>query len=191
MPRSAEFDTDSVLCAAMEKFRHNGFAGTSIKALEQATGLSSGSLYNSFGDKDAIFTRALAHYIDVVAVGRISQHLDDKPPLEGLLSYFLSLLEEPGGGSSGCLLTNSAVEFGSGDTVARPGVQAGLRLQEAALHDAVRRLLPTATDTAERAQKLLALYQGVLVLVRFGHPKEALRAMILNELNQLGDNCND
>ena len=32
--------------------------------------------------------------------------------IEGLRRLFLSLLREPDGGSSGCLITNSAVEFG-------------------------------------------------------------------------------
>ena len=60
MPRTIEFDHDQALRSAMREFRKNGFAATSIKSLEHATGLSSGSLYNSYGDKNAIFAKALA-----------------------------------------------------------------------------------------------------------------------------------
>lgn len=191
MPRPIEFELKPVLTAAMSEFRQHGFAGTSIKALERATGLSSGSLYNSFGDKDAVFVQALRHYNEVVVAGRIADHLTGKPPLAGLRGYFLSLLTEPDGGSSGCLLTNSAIEFGLGDLIIKAEISAGLQMQEQAFLSAIAALMPEATDAAARALKLLALYQGVLVLIRFGHPKPQLRAMINTELNMMTGESND
>jgi TetR/AcrR family transcriptional regulator, transcriptional repressor for nem operon len=186
MPRSIEFEIDSALCTAMSEFRRHGFEGTSIKSLEQATGLSSGSLYNSFGDKSAIFVKALSHYNRVVVMRRIEEHLLAKPPAKGLRSLFLSLLEEPAGGTSGCLLTNSAIEFGAGDSIAKNGVREGFRLLEEAFRTVVGKVYPgCGTKSEPISLKLLALYQGVLVLVRFGHPKPTLRKMITNELDTL------
>ena len=191
MPRPIEFEVKPVLTAAMSEFRQHGFAGTSIKALERATGLSSGSLYNSFGDKDAVFVQALRHYNEVVVARRIADHLTGKPSLAGLRGYFLSLLDEPDGGSSGCLLTNSAIEFGLGNPIIKAELSAGFQMQEQAFLTALTALLPEATDAAPRALKLLALYQGVLVLIRFGHPKPQLRAMINTELNTMTGEKND
>ncbi|WP_374200826.1 transposase domain-containing protein [Inquilinus sp. Marseille-Q2685] len=39
-------------------FRREGFGGVSIKALEAATGLTSGSIYNAYGDKDGLYRAA-------------------------------------------------------------------------------------------------------------------------------------
>jgi TetR/AcrR family transcriptional regulator, transcriptional repressor for nem operon len=191
VPRTIEFELEPTLGAVMNVFRSQGFSGTSIKNLEQATGLSSGSLYNSFGDKNAIFAAALSHYNRVVVAARIAEHLAECPPMQALRGYFLSLLDEPGGGSSGCLLTNSAVEFGLGDSFAKEDLQAGFRLQKEAFLKVVSELFPDARDVPEKALKLFALYQGILVLIRFGHSKADLRAMIINELNFLKGREND
>ncbi len=191
MARTIEFDTEQVLMAAMTAFRHHGFANTSIKALERATGLSSGSLYNSFGDKDAIFARALAHYNEAVVAQRIAANLTGRPAKTGLRDLFLSLLEEPDGGSSGCLLTNSAIEFGTEDSAANSLVSSGFAQQQAAFRTAVAELLPHTSAAPQHALKLLALYQGILVLVRSGHSKIQLRAMIINELETLAGAEND
>ena len=46
----------------MVVFWRQGFAGTSIADLVEATGLQRQSLYNTFGDKQALFNAALARY---------------------------------------------------------------------------------------------------------------------------------
>jgi len=184
MPRTIEFDSDTVLSAAMHEFRRHGYAGASIKSLERATGLSSGSLYNSFGDKDELFVKALAHYNNTVVRKRIKEHLEGKPPADGIRSLFLSLLREP----DGCLLTNSAVEFGAGESVARAGVQEGLSLLENAFRAALDRLEP---NSAHMPVKLLALYQGILVLIRFGRPKRQIGELINSEINLILGEASD
>jgi len=187
MPRNIEFNSDAVLSAAMHEFRMRGYAGVSIKDLERATGLTSGSLYNSFGGKDQIFTRILEHYNEVVVRKRVKDHLETNSPLEGLRSLFMSLLEESNDETFGCLLTNTAIEFGASDSVAKSSVQEGFDILEHAFQEAVNRLEQTAFSVglAISAEKLLTLYQGVLVLVRFGRTKDQLRQLINNEFNQL------
>jgi TetR/AcrR family transcriptional regulator, transcriptional repressor for nem operon len=185
MPRSIEFEPEPALTAAMEAFRRDGYGRTSIKDLERETGLSSGTLYNSFGDKDAIFGKALSHYNQAVVTRRLEDHLVPRSSVEGLRSLFLSLLDEPGGGTSGCLLTNSAVEFGAGNAAVKDRVQAGFQIQEDALLAAVAQLPDASFDAQAQALKLFALYQGILVLIRFGYPKPKLRDMINHELDDL------
>jgi TetR/AcrR family transcriptional regulator, transcriptional repressor for nem operon len=46
MSRPKTYDEEKLLRAAMQTFRERGYGGTSIKDLEQATGLRSGSLYH-------------------------------------------------------------------------------------------------------------------------------------------------
>ena len=71
MARPRSFDEDTVLRGAMHAFRRTGFAAASVKELEEATGLSAGSIYNRFGDKHGLFDAAFAHYLQaVLEIGR-------------------------------------------------------------------------------------------------------------------------
>jgi TetR/AcrR family transcriptional repressor of nem operon len=48
----------------MQVFYRNSYLGTSSRLLQQATGLTAPSLYNSFGSKRNLFLTALQRYID-------------------------------------------------------------------------------------------------------------------------------
>src|SRR5690349_6021845 len=119
MGRPRAFDMDAALRTAMGAFRARGFEATSLKDLESLTGLGPGSLYHAFGSKEALFLAALDHYNERVVKGRIATYLKGSSPRKELRALFLSTLEEPGGTAFGCLLTNTAVEFGGrGEAVA-------------------------------------------------------------------------
>jgi AcrR family transcriptional regulator len=186
MARPKAYDDDTVLSAAMHVFRRRGYAGASIRDLEQATGLKSGSIYNGFGDKDGLFRAALAHYNTAVVRRRIDRFLPDGAGLDGLRHLFRSLLSEPDGGANGCLLTNSAIEFGAGDPIAAPGVQEGLGLLEAAFTRAIAQAAIPCS-----ALHLLAFYQGILVLVRSGRAPADLAVLIDAEFDRLAGGGDD
>ena len=189
MGRTRSYDEDAVLTGAMHAFRRKGYLAVSVRDLEDATGLKMGSIYNSFGDKAGLFDAAFAHYNRAVLQRRIDRHASLASGLHGLRDLFLSLLREPGGNSYGCLITNSAVEFGGGDGPHRC-VNEGLRTLATAFADrlAIARrdgALRDGVDPAGASVKLLALYQGILVLIRAGHDKAALKRMIVDEFDDL------
>ncbi len=62
MARPRLFDEDDVLVAARRQFNETGYHGTSVEDLSRATGLSKGSLYGAFGDKEALFQRVFEEY---------------------------------------------------------------------------------------------------------------------------------
>lgn len=189
MGRTRDYDEDTVLTGAMHAFRRRGYEGASIRDLEVETGLKAGSIYNSFGDKAGLFSAAFAHYNRTVLHGRLARFAPPERGLEGLRDLFLSLLEEPDGARLGCLITNSAVELG-GQGKPHPGVDEGLCMLETAL---VARLTAARNDGKLRAgaepsvaaAKLLALYQGILVLVRAGYAPGRLRKLINQEFDNL------
>lgn len=183
MPRPKAYDEDAVLSAAMDTFRVRGYGATSIKDLEQATGLRSGSLYHGYRDKEGLFEAALAHYNNTVVGARIERYLPPGAGVGGLRRMFRSLLKEPDGGRHGCLLTNSAIELAGADNALRSGVDAGLGL----LQQAFERVLVEARAAGEvspqlnppaAALRLLVLYQGLLVLIRGGRPDRELAPLI-------------
>lgn len=190
MARSRSYDESEVLTGAMHAFRRSGYSGVSIPELEVATGLSAGSIYNSFGDKRGIFLAAFAHYLKAVLDRRIATFAKPANGLSGLRQLFLSLLREPNGETFGCLITNSAIEFGSDDVVSEQTVRKGFEILQRLFVDrlaaakAANRLRGDVDPNIE-AVRLLALYQGVLVLIRAGYEPRMIRHAIDLEFDNL------
>jgi AcrR family transcriptional regulator len=184
--RLLEFDETRALSAAMHAFRRLGYHGVSIKTLEAETGLSSGSIYNSFGGKNAVFQRVLSHYNDTVVDKRISEHLSNAEPIEGLITLFESLLDEPDDAAFGCLLTNSAIEFSGSDTIASAEIRQGFERFLSAFRTALMTVRGADPDAVGRTSlRLLAYYQGLLVLIRHGYDKATLRDTIKSEIKDI------
>jgi TetR/AcrR family transcriptional regulator, transcriptional repressor for nem operon len=62
--RPREFNETEVLDRALSAFWARGYDATSIEHLVEATGLGRASLYGAFGDKEQLFRRVVAHYLD-------------------------------------------------------------------------------------------------------------------------------
>ena len=62
MARPRTFDPDTVLDAALQVFWSKGFHGTSFDDITAVSGLTKPSLYAAFGDKNALFRKALDRY---------------------------------------------------------------------------------------------------------------------------------
>ena len=177
----------------MRAFRRNGYAGVAVPELEAATGISAGSIYNAYGDKRGIFLAAFEHYLKAVLEDRIARFAPASHGLAGLRQLFLSVLREPGGGAFGCLITNTAVEFGPDGDIAGQTSAKGFEILERLF---VARLtaaeasgeLQTDTDAKSASIRLLAFYQGVLVLVRGGYAAAKIRRAINLEFDGLERN---
>lgn len=62
MARNKGFDEDYVIEQSLEIFRRQGYEATSIRDLVALLGVSSSSLYSTFGDKDTLFMLALERH---------------------------------------------------------------------------------------------------------------------------------
>lgn len=62
MGRHRGFDIDEVLDAAVRVFWRKGYEGTTYADLVEATGVERPALYSAFGNKEALFLKALARY---------------------------------------------------------------------------------------------------------------------------------
>ena len=167
MARNRSFDEKDVLDRAMHAFRRHGYARLSIKQLEEATGLTSGSLYNAYGDKDGLFRAALAHYVDGFVVARVKVHAGPAATLEDLEELFLTLFRPPMTDGFGCLVSNSAMEFGSTGSVADENVRRALDLVDASIRSVLTREVG-GEAAGPAAGRLSLIYQGILLLSRAG-----------------------
>src|ERR1700755_3711754 len=57
-----EFDVDEALTAALRVFWSKGYEGASMSELTEAMGITRPSLYAAFGNKEALFRKALDLY---------------------------------------------------------------------------------------------------------------------------------
>lgn len=64
MGRQREFDVDEALDAALCVFWRKGYEGASYLDLTEATGVKRPGLYSAFGNKEALFLRALERYYE-------------------------------------------------------------------------------------------------------------------------------
>ena len=184
MARTRSFDENEVLGGAMQAFRRHGYEGVSVRQLEQATGLTSGSIYNAYGDKDGLFRAALAHYVDGFVAGRLAAHAGPGATLDDLEELFLSLFREPLTDGFGCLVTNSAIEFGGAGAGTPDEVGKALNMVETSIRSVLlREIGPGAAEPA--MNRLALLYQGLLVFARAGRIGAAHRDAVRSEFDRL------
>src|SRR5262245_55376659 len=60
--RPRAFDTDKALDRALNIFWRKGYEGAALAELTKAIGINRPSLYAAFGDKEALFRKALERY---------------------------------------------------------------------------------------------------------------------------------
>jgi TetR/AcrR family transcriptional regulator, transcriptional repressor for nem operon len=171
--RPKEFEHDVVLDRAMRVFWSRGYEATSIQLLVDRMGIQRGSLYDTFGDKRALFFAAITHY-DRVVTARLLAALD--APASGtdaIRRFFrlkVELALEPRR-PRGCLVTNSAAELASRDRGTANRVGAVLAKIEAAFHRAVVRAqnageIDRARDARALARFLTSSAQGLSVMAK-------------------------
>ncbi|HWA80684.1 MAG TPA: TetR/AcrR family transcriptional regulator [Acetobacteraceae bacterium] len=168
-----------MLDAAVECFWNRGFERTSIRELTEATGLTGASLYNAFGDKRALFQRALDHYVEE-SIGKRISRCEAMPPREGIAAFFDEILTRSldDRAYKGCMLVNSALEVAPHDPEFREiiaGVLARIEIFfltriEAGQADGTILCPMPARDIARH---LLGVLMGVRVLARV-RPERAL-----------------
>ncbi len=177
-----KFDEGAVLDAALRVFWQRGYSATNISDLETATGLSRGSIYQAFGDKEGLFVACLARYEETVAACIFSalKGEDGAAGIRGMMDAVLSRRSAPGG-LPGCLLTNAAVE-----RISLPRGAAGVAAdyiegQRQAIAQAVERAdrdhqLRSGVTATQATELVLTTAQGIAVLERAGASEAQLRA---------------
>src|SRR5260370_23346247 len=107
--RPRAFDIDKALDRALRMFWEKGYEGTSLADLTEAMGINRPSLYAAFGNKEALFRKALDRYTSGPAA-YVSEALD-KPTARGVVERLLGgaadLLTNPRN-PRGCLMVHGA-----------------------------------------------------------------------------------
>ncbi|MGY3138305.1 AcrR family transcriptional regulator [Bradyrhizobium sp. USDA 4501] len=111
MSRVREFDETEVLDKALQVFWQQGYEGTSLNDLLDATGLTKSSLYAAFGSKEELFHRIVERYLSKHVEFRQACALAEPTPrriVESLL-YGMADLHAGSRTPPGCLVTSAAL----------------------------------------------------------------------------------
>jgi TetR/AcrR family transcriptional regulator, transcriptional repressor for nem operon len=117
MGRPRSFAEQDVVDQAMELFWSHGYEATSVADLTEGLGVHPGSLYRTFGDKHALFVRALARYRETQAQALAPALLAGGPVLPRIRAVLVGFIELAAEQEKprGCLAANSVGELLPGD----------------------------------------------------------------------------
>jgi AcrR family transcriptional regulator len=167
--RPREFCVDQALAAALRVFWSKGYEGASMADLTEAMGVTKPSLYAAFGNKEALFHKALDLYE--------SEKLDytrralEQPTARGVAEYYMRGSIETQTNScepKGCLGVISTVACGVEAESIKSHVIARRASSHRALVERFERAkeegdLPAHVDIEGLTGYLLALLQGMAV----------------------------
>jgi AcrR family transcriptional regulator len=184
MARPREFDEETVVRAARERFWNAGYAATSMTDLSEATGVGKTSLYGAFGDKHALFMRIFDEYsTGAVVSAEAKLGGSDDGAFERIREYLLANARGSAGNPRGCLLARGTAELANVDA------EVGERARQA--FEGISAVLARAVEGAQRvgdvdpaadphslADLILAIHRGTEALGRGGAQEPALIALV-------------
>ncbi len=183
MGRHREFDVETALDAALCVFWRKGYEGASYADLTEAAGVERPALYSAFGNKEALFRRALARYYERY-MDFIPQALQ-LPTAREVAAHILYSsvdLNTRYPSHTGCLGINGAV---AGSDEAEPVRQALIEVRaagEAQLRERFERAkaegdLPKSAKPDALAAFVMAVLHGMAVQAKAGFSRNMLEAV--------------
>lgn len=168
-----QFDPEIALERAMQLFWAKGYAATSLTELLEIMEIGRKSLYDTFGNKRALFIKALNLYSQTIVSG-INRDLNDpdRPALENIRAVMRGIAtvnSQPM--SSGCLLGVSMAQFRVDDVEMAGVLRQHMQRVEGAYYKAFAKaqaegdLKPT-TDVRNLARLFMSAHQGLVLIGR-------------------------
>lgn len=184
MGRQREFDVDQALDAALCVFWRKGYEGASYTDLTQATGVERPALYSAFGNKEALFRRALEryykHYLNFIPVAlklptsrEVAEHI-----LRGAAELNTRYPDR-----TGCLGIHGALAGSDDAEPIRRALIDARGAGETLLRERFERAkeegdLPETANSASLAVFVLAVLHGMAVQAKAGFSRDVLNAVV-------------
>jgi AcrR family transcriptional regulator len=184
MGRQREFNVDEALEAALCVFWRKGYEGTSYTDLQQATGVERPGLYSAFGNKEALFRRALeryyARYLDFFPAAlelptsrEVAAHI-----LRGAVDVNTRYSDR-----RGCLALHGVLAGSDDAESMRRALIDARAIAEASLRDRFERAkqegdLPETASATALAAFVFAVSHGMAVQAKAGFSRDVLEAVV-------------
>jgi len=182
--RPRAYDPDTALARAMAAFWDTGYSATSLDDLSAATGMNRPSLYAAFGDKRALYRKALDQYRAMGEAAMADALASDIPLDEALRRVYRTALSVYFSGETsarGCFMIGTAVTAVVVDSELRAALADGFRSFDRAFEDRIRFAqqngeIADGADPTILAQLASAVLYFLAIRSRAGETRAALEA---------------
>lgn len=186
--RPREFCPDAALAAALAVFWAKGYDGASMADLTEAMGITKPSLYAAFGNKEALFHKALDLY-EAEKLAYTREALQ-QPTARGVAEYIMrGAIEAQTSpcGPKGCLGVISTNACGAEAASIKEHVVARRRSSQEALVERFRRAqregdLPDHVEPENMTAYMYAILQGMAVQAGSGATRADLERVVETSL---------
>ncbi|MGF1714725.1 TetR/AcrR family transcriptional regulator [Photobacterium chitinilyticum] len=185
--RSAEFDREHVLRAAMAAFIAKGYSKTSMQDLKKATGLHPGSIYCAFDNKRGLLLAALEQYRSDRQAEFMALFDGEVSSLDALKRYLDSVVDECEREEiKDCLLQKALTELTKQDDEVENVITQMLNQWEEAIAAKIQQAQQDNELSSERDHHQLAqfLVMGIYGIRTFSHtqPSEGTLQSLADQL---------
>lgn len=184
--RPRAYEPDVALGKALDLFRKDGFAATSLDDLSAATGMNRPSLYGAFGDKRELFIKSYQRYradarAEMQDVFKVE--LPIRKRLERIYAVALDIYLSGEEGPRGCFTVMTAGSEAVADPDIRAMVLDGLSELDKAFAMCFRAAqesgeLPASADPKALAQLASATIHTIAIRARARVPRKELESIV-------------
>lgn len=184
--RPRAYEPEVALGKALDLFRRQGFAATSLDDLSEATGMNRPSLYGAFGDKRELYIKSYQRYREEARASMVEifrQEMPVRQRLERIFASALNIYLSGESGPRGCFTVVTAASEAVGDPEIRAMVLDGLTELDKAFANCFRRArekgeLSESADPAVLAQLASATVHSIAIRSRARVSRKDLEAIV-------------
>jgi AcrR family transcriptional regulator len=184
--RPRAYEPEIALGKALDLFRKDGFAATSLDDLSAATGMNRPSLYGAFGDKRELYIKSYARYRTDARDAMIEIFKVEMPIRKRLARIYAVALDiylSGEAGPRGCFTVMTAASEAVADPEIRAMVLEGFSELDKAFAACFRLAkekgeLPPSADPLVLAQLASATIHTIAIRARAGVPRRELEAIV-------------
>jgi TetR/AcrR family transcriptional regulator, copper-responsive repressor len=191
--RPRAYQPEIALGKALDLFRKDGFAATSLDDLSAATGMNRPSLYGAFGDKRELYIKSYQRYRADARAAMIDIFRDQLPirkRLERIYAAALDIYLSGEAGPRGCFTVMTAASEAVADPDIRKLVLEGFSELDKAFATCFRLAkengeLPETADPVVLAQLASATIHTIAIRARAQVPRKELEAIVKGAIEVL------
>ena len=167
-------------------FNKKGFTGTYLSDLEKATGLTKGSIYGNFKDKNEVALEAFKYNFKQLS-NNIQSKINNAKTSKEKIRQFIEFYEAEYENiihNGGCPILNTAVDADDGNEILRTAVQKAIvswiKLIENLLKEGVANNEFKNIDTYKFSVKIISIIEGSIMLAKVLDDKNIIRRNLEN-----------
>jgi AcrR family transcriptional regulator len=184
--RPRAYEPEVALAKALDLFRKDGFAATSLDDLSAATGMNRPSLYGAFGDKRELYIKSYARYradARAAMADIFKTELPIKKRLARIFAVALDIYLSGDAGPRGCFTVMTAASEAIADPDIRAMVRDGFSELDKAFAACFRIAkekgeLPASADPVVLAQLASATIHTIAIRARAQTPRRELEGIV-------------